>query len=108
MTTEIGLLEGVAQICNGGFGGGGRIRTCEARRATDLQSVGISRSPTPPCGSEGIVLRIVLVVQLVMARVSVSSGAFRRVLLAAGFNVTQQISRCAIWNILIIPTFEVW
>ncbi len=58
-----------------GIGGGGRIRTCEARRATDLQSVGISHSPTPPCGSEGIVLGIVLVVQIMMAHVSVFAGA---------------------------------
>ena len=29
------------------FGGGGRIRTCEAE-ASDLQSDGFDRSPTPP------------------------------------------------------------
>ena len=36
------------------YGGGGRIRTCEAE-AADLQSAGFDRSPTPPIGM-GILL----------------------------------------------------
>ena len=37
------------------YGGGGRIRTCEAE-AADLQSAGFDRSPTPPIGRSILLL----------------------------------------------------
>tara|TARA_A100001388_G_scaffold146324_1_gene108566 strand:- start:4562 stop:4753 length:192 start_codon:yes stop_codon:yes gene_type:complete len=46
MLLRTALYLNFAFKCNT-FGGGGRIRTCEAE-ASDLQSDGFDRSPTPP------------------------------------------------------------
>ncbi len=51
---KAGVIASIRHPQRSQNGGGGRIRTFEAE-ATDLQSVGFDRSPTPPKNKGGII-----------------------------------------------------